>query len=405
MDWTHYCRIIVSDSVRFFLQFSSHTNELFNMADRTRKLIDNWSLDGGYSSLTNKSYPLRVFGSGTRDGLMITFSLNRSEFDDSCRSHVQGFKIQLHMPGVVPQLSKHYFHMPMKRDLLISVNPQVIRTDEDLESYSPAVYVLNLRFCTVQTISFPYFVLLITSSRQCYFSNEKWLQFFSNYTKQNCDFECLTNYTLEKCECVRFSMPRTGDTKICGIKKIDCCNNAEDELLRKDDGLLGSNEFDDCNCLPSCTSYSYNMEQSHNIITSQSEYNLMYSKVQLKVKCFHFNSIFSEKELAVVRIFFNKKQFITSKRSKLYGQTELLANFGGLLGFFLGISLLSIVEIIYFFTLRVYLLVNRKISPKDSDRKVTAMKSNINIIQPSKLNAIDRQCPIAKNGKNLFGHQ
>lgn len=80
-----------------------------------------------------------MFGSGTRDGLTVTFSLNRSEFDDTCRSHVQGFKLQLHMPGVVPQISKHYLHLPMKRDVLIAVNPKVIRTDDDLSAFSPAV--------------------------------------------------------------------------------------------------------------------------------------------------------------------------------------------------------------------------------------------------------------------------
>lgn len=125
----------------FFFKFSRHRQELFDIIDREKKLIDNWSLDAGYSSLNNKSYPLRVFGSGTRDGLTVSFSLNRSEFDDTCRSHVQGFKIQLHMPGVVPQLSKHYIHLPMQRDVLIAVNPQVIRTDEDLVLYAPVVYV------------------------------------------------------------------------------------------------------------------------------------------------------------------------------------------------------------------------------------------------------------------------
>lgn len=98
-------------------------------------------MDYGYSSLNNKSYPLRVFGSGSRDSLTLTLTLNRSEFDEKCRSHVQGFKIQLHMPGVVPQISKHYFHLPMQRDILISVNPQVIRTDEDLSLYTPVMYV------------------------------------------------------------------------------------------------------------------------------------------------------------------------------------------------------------------------------------------------------------------------
>ncbi|KAJ6625441.1 Pickpocket protein 28 [Pseudolycoriella hygida] len=326
---------------------SVHRHELFDIFYRTKKLIDNWSLDGGYSSLNNKSYPLRVFGSGTRDGLTIELSLNRSEFDDTCRSHVQGFKIQLHMPGVIPQLSKHYLHLPMQRDVLLSVNPQVIKTDDDLILYAPNI-------------------------RQCYFSQEKWLQFFENYSKSNCDFECLTNFTLQKCGCVRFSMPRTEDTRICGIKSIDCCINAEDELLRKDDGLLGSNEFDDCNCLPSCTSYSYDVDQSHNIIKSKSDSSVEYN--------------LTERETTIVRIFFNQKQFISSKRSKLYGQTELLANFGGLVGLFLGISLLSFVELIYFFTLRAYLLVKRNILPRnDNVHMSTEMKSNIkiNIIRPS----------------------
>lgn len=134
--------------------------------------------------------------------------------------------------------------------------------------------MFNLRFYSnLNFLMFP-----ISFSRQCYFSNEKRLQFFQDYTKPSCDFECLTNFTLQQCGCVRFSMPRIENTKICGIRKIDCCIDAEDELLRKDDGLLGNNEFDDCNCLPSCTSYSYGVEQSHNIIKSKSdsfEYSLM----------------------------------------------------------------------------------------------------------------------------------
>lgn len=186
------------------------------------------------------------------------------------------------MPGVIPQLSKHYLHMPMKRDVLISVNPQVIKTDEDLKVYPPDVYVQQkiIFFLQISIFYFfhSFFFIITTFRRQCYFSEEKTLQFFKEYTKPNCDFECLTNYTLKKCDCVRFSMPRTEFTIICGIKKIDCCIEAEDELLRKDDGQLGNSEFDDCNCLPSCTSYSYGVEQSHNIITTKSElseYNFM----------------------------------------------------------------------------------------------------------------------------------
>lgn len=56
---------------------------------------------------------------------------------------------------------------------------------------------------------------------------------------------------------------------------------------------------------------------------------------------------------ARLAIFFKDKQFITSKRSELYGPTDFIANCGGLLGLFMGVSLLSVVEIVYHFTLRV----------------------------------------------------
>lgn len=61
---------------------------------------------------------------------------------------------------------------------------------------------------------------------------------------------------------------------------------------------------------------------------------------------------------AHLQIFFKENRFITSKRSELYGWTDFLANCGGSLGLFMGVSLLSIVEIIYFCTLRLCCKLN-----------------------------------------------
>lgn len=55
---------------------------------------------------------------------------------------------------------------------------------------------------------------------------------------------------------------------------------------------------------------------------------------------------------ARLSIFFKENQFITSKRSELYGLTDFLANCGGLLGLFAGVSILSTIEILYFYTIR-----------------------------------------------------
>lgn len=41
------------------------------------------------------------------------------------------------------------------------------------------------------------------------------------------------------------------------------------------------------------------------------------------------------------------------KRSQLYGPVDFLASYGGLMGLFMGVSILSIVEFVYFFTVRL----------------------------------------------------
>lgn len=56
---------------------------------------------------------------------------------------------------------------------------------------------------------------------------------------------------------------------------------------------------------------------------------------------------------AYIVLFFKEDQFVTLKRAELFGITDFVANCGGLLGLFMGVSLLSLVEIIYFCTIRL----------------------------------------------------
>lgn len=141
----------------------------------------------------------------------------------------------------MPQVSKHYLRVPLLEEVIISVKPNMMTTSESLRTYHPW-------------------------ARQCYFSNERHLRFFKIYTQRNCELECLSNYTLSRCGCVKFSLPRTANTPICGSNRIDCYNEAEDELLQKffKDGLDKTRVPDDseCKCLPSCTSVAYDAEIS-----------------------------------------------------------------------------------------------------------------------------------------------
>lgn len=80
---------------------------------------------------------------------------------------------------------------------------------------------------------------------------------------------------------------------------------------------------------------------------------------------------------ARLSIFFKEHQFITSKRSELYGPTDFLANCGGLLGLFMGVSLLSIVEVIYYATLRLGCTLRLRRSRKQRNRIAAAEADNV----------------------------
>ena len=92
-----------------------------------------------------------------------------------------------------------------------------------------------------------------------------------------------------------------------------------------------SPDFVACNCLPDCSSIEYDFEISHVRMTNETK---------------DFQS--------EVSIYFRDDEFVAYRRYETYGRIDLLSNIGGLLGLFLGISLLSMVESIYFFTLRFF---------------------------------------------------
>uniref|UniRef100_T1GN77 Uncharacterized protein n=1 Tax=Megaselia scalaris TaxID=36166 RepID=T1GN77_MEGSC len=56
----------------------------------------------------------------------------------------------------------------------------------------------------------------------------------------------------------------------------------------------------------------------------------------------------------LINSIFLESNFVAWKMYEGLGTSDFLANVGGILGLFLGISVMSISEIIYFFTIRMY---------------------------------------------------
>jgi acid-sensing ion channel, other len=69
----------------------------------------------------------------------------------------------------------------MEESLTLAVQPKMIVTSNDLRSYSP-------------------------ERRKCYFTNERRLRFYSQYTQSNCELNCKIELTLKNCGCLAINI-------------------------------------------------------------------------------------------------------------------------------------------------------------------------------------------------------
>ncbi|KAK4873971.1 hypothetical protein RN001_013331 [Aquatica leii] len=164
--------------------------------------IRHWSLEDSYTFEDNiDCYPRRSIFVGSETGFMVDgLYTNYSQVDHLCQDSAQGFKISIHHPAQLPDMDMQLI-LPLNQIMIVAVKPVMIRTN-GLSSYQP-------------------------KNRACYFAHEKYLSLFKFYTQQNCHSECLSNFTLQKCKCVAFWMPRNPGTKICGPAKKECVKNSK----------------------------------------------------------------------------------------------------------------------------------------------------------------------------------
>jgi acid-sensing ion channel, other len=151
-----------------------------NSSNFENDAIEEWTLEDGYK---NKTDMLNVYPQkGTKYPLSIDLSIIKETRDNLCLNSIQGFKVFLHLPNEAPQISKQFYLAAYQRYTQILINPKMTITEPELRD-------------------------LPVEKRQCYFSDERRLDFFRSYTQNNCEIECIINLILEICHCIMFYMP------------------------------------------------------------------------------------------------------------------------------------------------------------------------------------------------------
>lgn len=259
----------------------------------------------GTEELLNLTYPYRMTNSG--NGLELRMSLPKSHnhSDLRCSNILDGIKIQIHSGDEIPRLKKHFLHIPFDHDVRIFIRPNLMFTSPSLiENYNQ-------------------------KQRKCIAQYEHNLHFFKKYNQRNCHLDILALKMAKKCDCVLFWMPRHNNTKVCrSFKQFNCIEHVKNFI---DSTNLTSQ------CLPVCDSITFDAE----ISISRIEVNALREFVP------------EGQRIIKVAVLFKDQQYFASQRSELYGTMDFIAQCGGILSLFMGISILSFVEIIYYATLRL----------------------------------------------------
>jgi amiloride-sensitive sodium channel len=190
-----------------------------------------WSLDSGYTSEDENKIPYR-----SSLGKLFHFhlGLNVTDTDSLCIFLKNSYKFYFHMPNEIPTIFHESDFINFETRLTLQVTATVTKTDKMLKKYSP-------------------------EKRRCYFENERELYFFKSYTKNHCNFECLANFTLRRCDCVPFHFPRSESTRICDLHQTRCYKNAFYSWPKFDE--MSNSTALPCNCLPTCSNIEYRVKQ------------------------------------------------------------------------------------------------------------------------------------------------
>ncbi|XP_047111757.1 sodium channel protein Nach-like [Schistocerca piceifrons] len=180
--------------------------------------------------------------------------------------------------------------------------------------------------------------------RRCRFPYENNLAVYDKYSYTGCIVQCRKDAMMKLCNCSTHQVPKARPEEHCNLREILCIGSHEDYLsvMRSSTGVRNA-LF--CPCTTSC---------EDQIITST------------------YGSLTYNNSMELKSTLLLEQQNVPTERFKRYvvrGPLDMVVSMGGATGLFVGASLLSFAEIIYYFTARAYASVMLKRRSKEEEQK------------------------------------
>lgn len=293
-----------------------------------------WDLENGYPDRTasDKVLPLWSEIPGQMTGLTVTMVENRTEWQQACVGGETGMSLVLFSPIEIPDPINRV-KLPTKRHTHIRLNPTMIHAG------------LNMKNVPI-------------GDRLCLYQGEIDLKYFDIYNQENCLNECVIDKCLENCRCASFfyqGVLGAWNKPFCGDGQLHCVRKVIANIFQIPDG---PDDTTKCNCLPLCTSLSFEIESSFEKI-QHSKHKMLDSKTVN-----HSHGII----VSQASVYFSKSEFVTYYRKNTASFDDSLSNSCGLLGLLLGFSFMSVYEVLYLIALRPVVKLFKKIFNLGSSR-------------------------------------
>ncbi|CAH0397120.1 unnamed protein product [Chilo suppressalis] len=284
-----------------------------------------WGLDEGYPKVFPPDpsiKPYRVMVSGENYGLSVELYLNISEHQHACDGNSLGFTVLIKSPTNHVYTST-VLRLPMDRMTTIEVSPVTYKTDAALRTLNP-------------------------EQRQCFFQNERQLEYYQFYTGSNCKHDLFVTESKRICNCTLFNWPRkSASGPICStdmdFKCIDYVKGKVEEqqiYAYYAESEEGKSSEEPMSCHPSCNDVIYDSQVFYSdLIKEPGDPSPVWGYPR-------------KGELTQINVHFYEDLFLGQHRHAQYDDYYFAGAIGGLLSLFLGFSIISVAELVYFILLR-----------------------------------------------------
>ncbi|XP_031330386.1 sodium channel protein Nach-like [Photinus pyralis] len=264
---------------------------------------------------------LTSIGGGLKKGLSVKINHNTSDYFYTLFSS-SGAIVDIFNPSDFPDMVSGNLQqrlVPIGVEMYVKLSATLIYAAEEVRKYP-------------------------IQKRKCVFPEESKTLFGDYSTHSDCLLNCRLKSMIALCECIplMFANTFTGDdVPQCSFQDLPCLfkyqhkweryypfdYNGDDMEAEKQDSLV-------ClHCVPNCRGISYTVRTDSDELFGESDKPLNQS---------------------LLHVYFDVQNVVAFEHDVVYYWFDIVSNFGGMFSLTIGLSLISVVELVYFFSVKLY---------------------------------------------------